>query len=289
MNKHAYLIMTHNNFYILEKLLLLLDSEKHDIFVHVDKKVLDFPFEKFEKLLKKSKLIFIPRMDIIWASPTQITCEIELLKTSMSYGKYSYYHLLSGVDLPIKSQDEIYNFFENNKGKEFIGFTNQFDKNRVCKINLFNNIGRGKSFINSIKYRARKLFIIIQNIFNYNYMNKYKMSVKKGTNWFSITDELARYVVKNEKLIKDMFKYSISGDEHFLHTLVWNSSFKDNVYNLQDELDSCKRLIDWNRGQPYTYKEQDYDLIINSDKLFARKFDMSVDSKIVDMIYDTLK
>lgn len=120
-------------------------------------------------------------------------------------------------------------------------------------------------------------------------MNKYKMSVKKGTNWFSITDELARYVVKNEKLIKDMFKYSISGDEHFLHTLVWNSSFKDNVYNLQDELDSCKRLIDWNRGQPYTYKEQDYDLIINSDKLFARKFDMSVDSKIVDMIYDTLK
>ena len=35
--KHAYLIMAHNNFYILEKLLHLLDDPRNDIYVHIDK------------------------------------------------------------------------------------------------------------------------------------------------------------------------------------------------------------------------------------------------------------
>lgn len=32
MNKHAYLIIAHNDFYILEKLLMLLDDERNDIY-----------------------------------------------------------------------------------------------------------------------------------------------------------------------------------------------------------------------------------------------------------------
>lgn len=43
--KHAYLIMAHNNFYILEKLLRLLDDSRNDIYVHIDKKVSEFDFE----------------------------------------------------------------------------------------------------------------------------------------------------------------------------------------------------------------------------------------------------
>lgn len=39
MQKHAYLIMSHNDFYILEKLLRLLDDRRNDIYVHIDKKV----------------------------------------------------------------------------------------------------------------------------------------------------------------------------------------------------------------------------------------------------------
>lgn len=35
MNKHAYLIIAHNDFYILEKLLMLLDDERNDIYSQV--------------------------------------------------------------------------------------------------------------------------------------------------------------------------------------------------------------------------------------------------------------
>lgn len=39
MSKHAFLIMAHNEYDILNKLLLLLDDERNDIFIHYDKNV----------------------------------------------------------------------------------------------------------------------------------------------------------------------------------------------------------------------------------------------------------
>ena len=36
-NKHAYLIIAHQNFHILERLLLLLDDSRNDIYLYIDK------------------------------------------------------------------------------------------------------------------------------------------------------------------------------------------------------------------------------------------------------------
>ena len=62
-----------------------------------------------------------------------------------------------------------------------------------------------------------------------------------------------------------------------------NSKFSDTFTN--DSL----RCIDWERGKPYTYRLEDYDLIMESDKLFARKFSEITDSEIVNRIYNDLK
>lgn len=37
--KHAYLIIAHNEFDLLQKLISVLDDERNDIFIHIDKKV----------------------------------------------------------------------------------------------------------------------------------------------------------------------------------------------------------------------------------------------------------
>lgn len=39
LNKHAYLILAHNNFGVLEKLIKMLDYKHNDLYVHIDKKV----------------------------------------------------------------------------------------------------------------------------------------------------------------------------------------------------------------------------------------------------------
>ena len=50
-----------------------------------------------------------------------------------------------------------------------------------------------------------------------------------------------------------------------------------------------QRYIDWTRGEPYTFKINDYDELIKSDMLFARKFSTKIDKEIVDKIYDYVR
>lgn len=48
MNRHAYLIMAHNQFDLLKKIISLLDFEGHDFYIHIDKKSVDFNLSDFE-------------------------------------------------------------------------------------------------------------------------------------------------------------------------------------------------------------------------------------------------
>ena len=56
------------------------------------------------------------------------------------------------------------------------------------------------------------------------------------------------------------------------------------MLNEDDDYRSCLRLIDWNRGTPYVFRDEDFDVLINSEMLFARKFDWNVDKKIIKRI-----
>ena len=42
-NRHAYLIMAHNEWELLNTLLSLIDDPRNDIFLHIDKKVKTMP------------------------------------------------------------------------------------------------------------------------------------------------------------------------------------------------------------------------------------------------------
>lgn len=294
MKKHAYLIIAHNNFYILEKALKLIDDPRNDIYIHIDKKVKNFDFDKYKELVKKSKIIFIKRKSITWGDFSQIRCEVDLLKAAINNSdnqKYSYYHLLSGVDLPIKTQDYIHEFMDENSGLEFVHYAGKEEENNVKqRINIYYLISFHNSTRNKkIKYIGQKMKNLcdkIQKKININRLKKYDDEIKFGANWFSITDNLARYIVQNEKTINKHYKYSLCADELFLQTLVYNSKFKDNIYikTMNDEKESNMRYVDWTRGEPYTFKTMDFDELISSKCLFARKFSEE-DKEIVDKIF----
>ena len=61
--KHAFLIMAHNNYAQLTLLIQSLDHPSADIFLHIDAKAEAYVFDK---VLKYSKLFFIPRMRTNW-------------------------------------------------------------------------------------------------------------------------------------------------------------------------------------------------------------------------------
>ena len=71
------------------------------------------------------------------------------------------------------------------------------------------------------------------------------------------------------------FNYTFCPDEFFLQTLVWNQpAFRAALYSEKDEYEGCMRLIDWKRGNPYVWTLADKEELKQSNRLFARKFDM---------------
>ena len=292
MDKQAYLIMAHNDFTVLEKELKLLDNENNDIYLHIDKKVKNFDFDYFKNLIKKSNLYFTKRLDVRWGSFKQIECEYLLFKTA-SVNNYSYYHLLSGIDMPLKSQTEIYEFFKENKGKEFVCFDNHKNISisaleRVKYYHFFTSLARSKNkllrkFFQKFHFHSLK----IQKKLKVNRLKKVNYGFRKGANWVSVTNEFVKYLLSKEKEVKKIFKYSYCADELFVQTIIYNSKFYQNVYSKKnDDYLGIKRFIDWQRGEPYTFTIEDYDLLMNSNCFWARKFSSQKDKEIIDKIYE---
>ena len=46
----------------------------------------------------------------------------------------------------------------------------------------------------------------------------------------------------------------------------------EKVYDGYEEYGNCCRKIDWSRGNPYVWQENDFEELVNSPCLWARKF-----------------
>lgn len=283
--------MAHNKFDMLCHLLKLLDDERNDIYLHIDLKAKDVPYEEIKKSVNLSKLTFVKRIDVIWGSFTQIECEMELIRSATNNGEYQYLHLLSGLDLPIKSQDEIHNFFDEYNGKEFLDIEME-DNDRHTR-------ARCRYYWLFQKYNARHskktIFNLLEGI-SVRIQRTLKLSrisdeieIKKGANWFSITGAFAKYIVSLDEKIKKHFKYTFCADEVFMQTILYNSDFRKNLFISTDGDPVNRRLIDWKRGNPYVFRKEDIDMIESSHCLFARKFDNEIDSEIISEIDELIE
>lgn len=293
MKKQAILIMYHNDYYILEKLLQQIDNEKFDIFLHVDKKTKNFNFEYTKNLLKKSNIYFTKRINVKWSTFSQIKCELLLLKEATK-NNYAYYHLISGNDLLIKSSDKVYEFFNKSKDYEFVAYQD-FNKDvsdntldRIKYYHFFNSYRRHNgNYLKKILSKVYYRLLWVQKKIKVNRLRNNQMVIKKGANWFSITNELAKYLLSKEKEIYRMYRYSNCADEIFIQTITYNSEFKNKIYHEYfDEHENIKRHIDWKRGEPYVFTINDYQELINSSAFFARKFSSVKDREIIDKIYE---
>ena len=120
------------------------------------------------------------------------------------------------------------------------------------------------------------------------FKRRWRIKLYKGCNWVSITPGFARYLIKNENAILKMFRRVPCADEIYKQTLIMASPYKDSVYSTALDFAGMTRKIDWERGYPYTWHRNDFDELVASDALFARKFSSSTDKDIIDRISDYL-
>ncbi|HWQ98882.1 MAG TPA: beta-1,6-N-acetylglucosaminyltransferase [Clostridia bacterium] len=292
--RHAYLITAHNKKEQLFTLLGLINDPQNDIYVHIDKKAQDFPEDELRAAARESRMFFVPRLDARWGSEVFIDAIVSLVVLA-SREEHAFYHLLSGVDLPLKTQKEIRAFFDAHAGLEFVSFERETAKPHVIegRIARFRWQRPVHPLLRKLDRRLSPAFDAVQKLIGINRIKNAPVVFQKGGVWFSITHALARYVADNIASYRAYYRHSSCADEIWLQTLVANSPFMEKraFMGFDDELAATMRYVDWsgNAASPRTLTNADYDMLMESGMLFARKFDDAVDAAVIQRIAETIR
>ena len=286
MGKHAYLIIAHNNWKQLKFLIEILEDPRNDFFILIDSKAKSFSRARFlESLESPQNIHFTKQVDIRWGNYSQIDAELTVLRAAAEFSKYDYYHLISGVDMPLKSQNEIHEYFDLMQGTEFVDYDKDHDKDQALERARFHYflqsiIGRKR---HSVLKVLRDFLVLIEKIIGVNRVKDIEQYLGKGATWFSITDDFARYVLSQESFLKAHFMDTYCCDEVFLQTLLNRSEYKKNWFGYKepDIYYENLRYLDWGRGKPYTFKKDEFFELCNTPYLFARKFSNDIISQDV--------
>lgn len=79
--KHAFLIIAHNEYPVLEVLLSMLDDERNDIYLHIDKRATEL-FQQIKKVkMQKAGFYLIENpIKVYWGDISQVQVEYLSLK-----------------------------------------------------------------------------------------------------------------------------------------------------------------------------------------------------------------
>ena len=272
----AHLILTYTNPKQTERMIRSLYHENFDFYIHVDKKFDINPHLVLEAL---PNVYFINnRVDVKWAGYSTVLATFECIKEIVATGiKYDFINFMSGQDYPIKTADQINDFFIKNKGFEFLSFRDF--KNEWTE----GLIRMEKYYLSDFHFKGKYM---VENLIN-SIMPKRELPndllpFGKSMFWM-LSPDAAMYVVntvENDKKLSDFFWLCWASDEFVFQTILMNSSMKDKVIN------NNYRYIDWSKGgaSPKTLDKTDAEKIKASTDLFARKFDMTESPEILDII-----
>ncbi len=291
MSKHAYLIMAHTDIVLLRVLIGMLDYKGNDIFVHIDKKWTGFKAEDLET--KESQLYILPnRLDGAWGHSSLVDIEFLLFETAFKSGTYDYFHLLSGADLPIKSQAYIHNFFEEYRGKEFISFwrSERATADARYKVERYHYGMRLEKkpmprLLSIALAKAR--FLLASFLYKLLGARKSPWEIVKGGQWISISLKLVKALMEHKEEIRKTFAHTRASDEIFVQSIVLSTpELKERVYSWESNNSAAMRATLWENGadSPKTFTMKEQDFLLNTPNLFARKFSSSVDMDIIRLI-----
>lgn len=280
--KIAYLIIAHKNPTQLIRLIDRLNSENSFFIVHYDKKSNIKEYDYLKKNLEsRNNVYFIKkRIKIYWGEFSIIKIIIRLLNELKRLNvSYDYAILLSGDHYPIKLNKSIEKFLLKNNGYSFIQGSSMITGWGKC---LCERYEKWHIFVDGKfqDYPGENFPIIIKRRFIKGFEPFY------GSSWFCLSKEIVNYIIdflKNNKKYARYFKFVHIPEESFFNTILYNSKYKNKIIN--DDL----VYIKWPKppedtSHPYIITKNYFKELKNSKDLFARKFDSTIDSEILNLI-----
>lgn len=293
--KIAYLIIAHDQPLHFHRLVKALDSKSAHFFIHIDLKA---DISQFDCLEGKTNIAFLEnRVSVNHGGFSLTQAMINLIMKASALQAFDYFVLLSGRDYPIKDNNHIIGFLEQNSHMNFINFYPLIENAKFVE-----NIKRYHFVDLKNTYKLLKPFLYLLNKFlpERNFIDG--MTPYRGSQWFCLNKQTANFIVQflnseESKRFIDFFKYVWGSDEIFFQTLVLNSPYaiqcryyerdiKNSDIFMEDENKAYLHYIDWNpeREDPAILDESDFQRLKEIEALFARKFDETKSEKLLDDI-----
>lgn len=301
--KIAVLILAHKNKEQLERLLSALQHHNIDIFVHLDR-----------KSSIQSSDIHVPnvfftkkRHDVGLFEFSMVDAEMELIQTARSHGHYDYYILMSGQCYPIKRIDNIYDYLCKKYPEPFIEIVAPTEHNYVRK--NFAHVYVMKRFKlktyaflkKHFSYKAYRVlryvpggFVFAVSLIKELFVRSPKTRLDRinyptycGSQWWILPDRIIDRTIEfyqNKHFCKIVYD-TFSCDETFFQTAIMAEKERNGIV-VDDQGNYMNRrwFYIFGEGHPFTLTQKDYDQIISSEMLFARKFDTDIDARILDSL-----
>jgi hypothetical protein len=270
------LILAHKNQGQLNKLVDHLKSD-FSIYVHIDRN------SKIQVNSQKN-VYAIKKFKSYWGSLNAVLAIRELLKTA-SAGNHERYLLISGQDLPVKRNLEIIQFFTGSANNYIRGESLDELKQHQWRMRYYHldsyNCGK---LLNKLQVITQYKLGMLQD--TYRLCRKIPAKLYVGSVWFNLTHEAVMICLDKlyDRKYTKQFKYSKCADEIIVQSIMHNSRLVSSI--VHDDL----RYADWTGGgaHPKVLTIGDYDKLMNSGKLFARKFDETLDRVVIDKIYASI-
>ncbi|QFQ92435.1 beta-1,6-N-acetylglucosaminyltransferase [Lacticaseibacillus manihotivorans] len=271
MRKQAFLFLVRQIDAATLDVMKMLDDPQHDFYVHVDAKSGPVALPTIAKALKYSHVVLVPRVAVGWAAYSMVAAEMQLLREATSAKTlYAYYHLLSESDFPLVSNQKFQAFF-TDKDLEFVEIERNNDVNTRNRLRYYYPLQERLGKRHGFYWLMQKGLLVVEHLLRVNRLKHVQELpiIAKGSQWFSITDDFAKYVVSNSALVTRVCRVSRAPDEVFLQTLLLNSKFAS---KLAPQTSGNLRYIRWGQGNsPKSLGPKDFQALQQSGKLFARK------------------
>lgn len=294
--KLAFLISAHTDAPQLKRLIGAL-PDNSVFFVHIDRKSDMTPFSAL--LAADKRVRFIKhRVSVVWGSINEVEYQMELVRAALlSDLSFDYLITLSGMDYPVWEKGQMLEFFDRQQGHEFLCGAPITMHGKGSKLyreyRLFASLPWKYGSVKS-KFRV----LLRKTLWMLGFRKPLTFSVceseynlYKGAAWWAISPELAAYILgewdKNDKLVS-YFKTSFCPAETFAQTVAFNNKQWRNrcIVNPTWEGLEVNTPLTFIHYHPVMkiLTEDDYDDIVSSGKMFARKIITGKSDKLVTML-----
>lgn len=275
--KIGYVVLAYKSPAQVLRLLTRIASDDSFSAVHVDRSTDETLFREMSRAERElANVHFLRRRRTHWGGFGLVDATLRGIEHILTRASVDYLILLSGQDYPLHSTAAIERFLSEAGGHSFLhnspipysGWGPQGGLNRLERWH----------YVGPRRYH-----------FDVPWDRKVPGGLQPygGEAYWCLTRSMAKYVVtfarENRRFVR-FFRHVLIPDEMFFHTIVMNSPFRNQVVN--DTL----HYVDWEvEPAPAILTTHDFERMVGSGKLFARKFDLARDGDVLDMLDDHIE